>query len=272
MNLVMKLSLAFLLLVPLASLTAQEGGGESGSKKPLPPPAIPAPDNISTPIHLLVNNLTKAQPPRVLDRKLILTWKGDTQPRYVAAAFLHEAYRQKHVFWRNQNGVYFLVVDLANDTPKTLEYRLVIDGLWQSDPANPDRIRDGQGVALSRVSLAADDLPAHDGPVQGYGGEVEFTYRGKAGQQVGIVGNFNQWDPFANALEETAPGEYHARLTLPPGMVLYRYVIGTKTFLDPGNGHTGHDDQGGIFSFFENKMTSPVKVLEASLPVATGLN
>jgi len=266
MNRFRKLSTVFLLLVPLAAFAAEGGSETSGNKKPLPPPAVPAPDNINTYLHTQVNNLTKAEPPRIEDRKLILTWMGDVRPRYVAAAFRHEAFRQKHIFWRNQNGVYFLVYDLAADSPSTLEYRLIVDGLWQSDPANPDRIRDDQGITVSRVSLRTSDMPMTHGPAQGYFGEVDFAYRGKAGQQVSIIGNFNEWDPFADYLEEVSPGEYRMKLTLPPGTVLYRFVIGTKTFLDPENAHTGSDDQGGSFSFFENKLVAPVTVMEAALP------
>ena len=267
MNHFMKLSAALLLLLVPMTLFAAEGEG-SAPAKPLPPEAKPAPENINTFLHLLVNNLTKAEPPRVQDRKLILTWKGDTQPRYVAAAFQHEAYRQKHLFWRNQNGVYFLVMDLSTEAPSTLQYRLIVDGLWQADPANPNRIRDTQGIALSQVNLTAQDRPFRDGPVQGYHGEVEFSWHGKPGQQVSIIGNFNQWDPFTNYLSEDSPGEYRIRLTLPAGTLLYRFVTGTKSFLDPGNSRSGHDEQGGTFSFFENKQTAPAEVLEAALPVA----
>lgn len=259
----MKLSCALLLLAPLSLAV-----GETAPSAVATPAATPAPDNINTYLHLQVNNLTKAREPQVMDRKVVLTWKGDTQPRYVAAAFKHEAYRQKHLFWRNQNGVYFLVFDLASDSPTTLEYRLIVDGLWQGDPANPNRVRDDQGVVLSRVSLTPADLPAHHGPVQGHFGEVEFAYHGKAGQLVALVGNFNQWDPYAHFLEEGHPGEYHLKLILPPGTILYKFVVGTKSYLDPGNAHTGHDAQGGTFSYFENKLTTPARVLDATLAVA----
>jgi hypothetical protein len=264
----MKFALLGLILLPWAAFAAEEGG--DAPKKPLPPPAVPAPDNINTFLHLKVIELTKAVAPFVEDRKLILTWQGDYRPRYVAAAFQHENFREKHVFWRNQNGVYFLVYDLAPDSPTTLQYRLIVDGLWQGDPTNPDGFRNDQGILLNRVKLDAGALPPHDGPVQGYYGELEFSYHGKPGQQVSIVGNFNQWDPFASYLEEVQPGDYRLSLTLPPGTVLYRFVVGTKSVLDPGNGHTGHDDQGGVFSFYENKNVVPTTVLEASTPVTAG--
>lgn len=262
----MKIAVLALLCCPLAAYAAEEG--TEAPKKPLPPPAVPAPDNISTFLHLKVIELTHAVAPFVEDRKLILTWQSDLKPRYVAAAFQHENFREKHVFWRNENGVYFLVYDLSPDAPTTLQYRLIVDGLWQGDPSNPDAVRNDQGILLNRVKLDAGAIPLHDGPIQGYNGALEFQYRGKPGQQVSVVGNFNQWDPFASYLEEVNPGDYRLSLTLPPGVVLYRFVVGTKSILDPENGHTGHDDQGGVFSFFENKNVVPKTVLEASSAVA----
>jgi len=273
MNAFMKLVLVFTLLLPIAAFGSESAPSESGgeaSKKPLPPPATPAPDNINTYLHLQVHNLKRAQAPRIQDGKLILTYQSDAQPRYVAAAFQHEAWRQKHVFWRNQNGVYFLVMDLASDTPTTLDYRLIVDGLWQADATNGNRIRNDQGITLSRVSVPSTELPAHHGPVQAAFGQVEFAYHGKAGQQVAIVGNFNQWDPFAHFLEESHPGEYHLRLTLPAGTVLYKFVVGTRSILDPANPHTGHDAQGGTFSYFENHYVEPARVLDATMSVASG--
>ena len=267
MNRFMKLSIIVLLFLPFMAFGAESGSETSGNKKPLPPPATPAPENINTYLHTQVNNLTKAMPPRIEDRKLILTWTSDVQPRYVAAAFKHEAFRQKHIFWRNQNGVYFLVFDLPSDSPSTLEYRLIVDGLWQGDPNNSDSFRDDQGITMSRVSLKSADRPMTHGPEQGYFGEVSFSYRAKPGQQISIIGNFNDWDPFAHYLEEVGPGEYQIKLILPPGIILYRFVAGTKTLLDPENAHTGRDDQGGTFSFFENKMKSPTTVMEATMPV-----
>jgi len=269
MNRFMKFTTVLFLLLPMLAFAAEEGGGSEASKKPLPPPQPNGPENINTYLHLQVNNLTKAQPPKVADRKLILTWKGDTMPRYVAVAFEHEAWRQKHIFWRNQNGVYFLVYDLTADSPTTLNYRLIIDGLWQADPTNANQVRNDQGITLSRVSLSTDALPVHHGPIQGNYGEVEFVYHGKPGQEVSIVGNFNQWDPFAHYLEESSPGVYHLKLTLPAETLLYRFVVGTKSFLDNANPHTGHDAQGGTFSYFENVYVEPPKVLDATMPVVS---
>ncbi len=181
-----KIAILTLLCLPWAAFASEEGG--EAPKKPLPPAATPAPENINTFLHLKVIELKKAVAPFVDDGKLILTWQGDFRPRYVAAAFQHENFRQKHVFWRNENGIYFLVYDLASDSPTTLVYRLIVDGLWQGDPTNADAVRNDQGILLNRVKLASGALPPHDGPAQGYYGEVVFTYHAKPGQQIAVIG------------------------------------------------------------------------------------
>ncbi|MEI8095262.1 MAG: glycogen-binding domain-containing protein [Spirochaetales bacterium] len=245
-----------LLLVAPAALFASEGAAATA---PLPPPSTPAPDNINTFLHIQVNNLTKALPPQVQDRRVLLTFQSDHAARYVAVAFAHEEWRVKHLFFKNQNNVYFLVYDLAADTPIPLDYRYIVDGLWQSDPYNKNRVRNDQGIVLSRLLLQPADLPHKATPEALYNGEVEFRFVGKPGLQVALSGNFNNWDPFTNFLEEEEPGQYAIKLVLPPGVILYQFVTGTRALLDPMNSHTGHDENGDKYSIFENiYKTKPV--------------
>ncbi len=255
------------LVISAASLAASEGAAVAVA---LPAASTPAPANINTYLHLQVNNLTKAKPPVIQDRKMVMTFQADSQPRYVAAVFAHEGWKVKHLFFKNQNNVYFLVYDLAADSPLTLEYRLVVDGLWQADPQNTDRYRNEQGIVLSRVAVLKTDLPHAHAPEQLYDGEVEFRYHGKAGQQVAIVGNFNNWDPFSNFMHEETPGNYALGLALPPGQLLYQFVMGTKTFPDPLNVHTGSDGNGGVFSMFTNVIKHKPLVHEATVAASGG--
>jgi hypothetical protein len=251
-----------LLLSTSVLLSASEGAAATA---PLPPPSTPAPDNINTYLHLQVNNLTKAMPPQIRDRKVLLTFQTDHEARYVAVAFAHEEWRVKHMFFKNQNNVYFLVYDLAADSPVPLDYRLIVDGLWQSDPQNKSRVRNDQGIVLSRLSIPATELPAAHTPESFYNGEVEFRYVGKPGLQIALVGNFNNWDPFTSFLEEEEPGHYGIRLALPSGTLLYQFVAGTQTILDPMNVHTGHDANGAKFSIFENSVRTKPVLRESTL-------
>jgi hypothetical protein len=261
------MTLMLTILFALASpLLASEG--ESSAPVTLPPPSTPAPENINTWMHLQVNNLTKAVPPMVRDRQVLLSFQSDQKPRYVAAAFAHEQWRVKHLFFRNQNNVYFLVYDLAADSPMPLDYRLIVDGLWQSDPQNKNRYRNDAGIVLSRLNLTAADLPHKHTPESLYEGEVEFRFVSKPGQQIALVGNFNNWDPFTNYLEEEEPGHYGIKVTLPAGTLLYQFVSGTKTFLDPLNAHTGSDAHGAKFSIFENHVKSKPSLHDSVLVTA----
>lgn len=274
MNQLVKCAL-LLFLLPLTVLTAEGGSPESGhgggeaSKVPLPPPKPAGPENINTYLHIEVNNMTKAAPPRVWDHKLILSFDRDPSARYVAAAFAHEEFREKHLFFKNRNNVFFLVLDIPEDAPETLEYRLIVDGLWKSDPANSQKSINDQGILLSQVSLQTTDKPRMYSPIQHYGGTVEFRYKGKPGLQIAVVGNFNNWDPFVHFLEEDSshPGEYTLQLTLPSGPVFYKYAIGTRTILDPLNPRTGSDSHGDVLSYFENKKQAKPTIMESRIAV-----
>ena len=42
-------------------------------------------------------------------------------------------------------------------------------------------------------------------------------FRGKPGRRVSLVGDFNNWDPFMDPLDETSPGSYSVTLRVPAG-------------------------------------------------------
>jgi hypothetical protein len=249
---------------------------DSGEAPPPPahlPPANPAsPENINETLHLEVIHLTRAQPPQIWDHKLILTFDADPEARYVAAAFSNEAFRQQHVFFKNENNVFFLVYDIPENTPTEIDYRLIVDGLWIRDPSNPlVRTGDPNGE-LSYVTLRYHDRPRLYSPTQKADGVVEFRYRGRPGLQIALIGNFNNWDPFQDFLVEEPgrPGEYSLSLPLPAGVVAYAYVIGTRTELDPLNPKTVSDGTGAVYSFFRNVKKPAPSVLEANLPTNRG--
>lgn len=152
--------------------------------------------------------------------------------------------------------LYFLVLNLpeGHEAPHgPLAYRLIVDGLWQTDPANPDQGRDDQGIAVSFVQQPHETgYTKLTSPVAGYDGEVEFIYHGKPGQRVSVMGSFNQWDPFLHPMDEEEPGVYTLKVTLLAGPVQYLYVVGTRHVVDPANPRSVWDANRNQYSVFEN--------------------
>ncbi|MHC6204612.1 isoamylase [Breznakiellaceae bacterium SP9] len=118
---------------------------------------------------------------------------------------------------------------------KSLDYRLIIDGLWTRDPFNPSsRFDQATGLFLSTVSLEAlTRLPMTDS----IPGSLHFIYNGPSRQTITVAGTFNRWDPFMYQLIEDNrnPGRYSLTLTLPPGTYQYVFFNKGERILDLNN-------------------------------------
>jgi hypothetical protein len=131
------------------------------------------------------------------------------------------------------SGILFYVHQIPENI-RELEYRLIIDGLWTTDPANA-RIRKDASTSLlySLVPLPArENIP---GPLKGPPGTLSFSFKGPPGETVTVAGSFNGWDPFMYELIENPPGLYSLTLRLPPGKYQYVFFHRGERRLDPYN-------------------------------------
>ena len=188
--------------------------------------------------------------------------------RRVGAAFAHEGFSR--VYWfrnlrvmRNDISAEEYAQgseDLYRDsgilfhayTPpegmRELEYRLIIDGLWTTDPLNPLRRLDAaSGVYRSVVEFPAprNREPVIPPPPEG---SAVFRFQGPPGERVTVAGSFNRWDPFMYEMRELRPGIYYLSLPLPPGTHYYVFYHQGKRLLDPGNSRKGYNPEGSPVS------------------------
>jgi len=183
--------------------------------------------------------LSEPAPPEIVDDMVVFT--ASSSLRRVGIAFADEGFAKVHWFrplmvsedplerlrrGRNASpyreaGISFHVREIPSGLER-LEYRLVINGLWTVDPANPQTRRDG----ISGSTLSVLSLP----PSQPYGptsvrqeGGLNLVFRGPTGESVTVGGSFNNWDPFMYELREGPAGIYTIRIPLPAGR--YQYVF-----------------------------------------------
>lgn len=190
-------------------------------------------------VTLEVGSVEQASAPRFLGDHLLFTYtfapgRHEGRVHSVEIAFAHENFSRLYGFERNANDVYVLLYD----TPPELEevrYRLVVDGIWTTDPHNPDRVVDRWGVALSRTAVPIAERTLTRAPITYPDGTVEFVVTAPAGSSVSVVGSFNGWDPFMTPLREMAPGRFSRRLRLGSGEHLYYYVVDGLRVPDPKN-------------------------------------
>lgn len=227
--------MASVLALAAASLSLWAQGESSSVASAGPKPKGRVIENLT--LHLALAGMKSAEPPRVVEGELVLSAAG---PYFsVAAAFAHEGFAVLHRYERNRQGVFVLAypVPLKWDKGK-LEYRVIIDGVWTLDPADPEIETDPMtdlevSVAavpyLSDLRLGLYKILAEDGHT------ARFIFRGAAGESVAVCGDFNNWDPFIHAMEETSPGVYQLELPLSKGKHYYDFVYRGEELPDPLN-------------------------------------
>jgi hypothetical protein len=197
-------------------------------------------------------SLTSATEPEYFDGNIILTYYSSKPTRHVAARFEHEDYRILHTYTRNENGVFFLVYPVP-DNCAYLKYRITVDGLWMSDPRNP-QITSGGPLDVEYSCFEVTERPAKEiiNPEPLDGSTFRFVYRGRPGETVSVIGDFNNWDPYQHILYEhpTGSGSYQIILTVGPGMQHYSFMVDGVRSVDPYNPNRLYDKDGQVITYF----------------------
>jgi len=211
-----------ILFIPAAGLSALEG----------------------TSRHIKVVETTEAAAPVIMDDAIFFSCKPAYPARYVGIAFAHEEFRKVHIYERNEHGVLFYFYPIPKGV-HCLEYRIVIDGLWTTDPKNPLRTRAAAGISMSHFEIPprTDDLFLRS-PVIRADGSVEFNLRAPSGREIFLSGSFNGWDPYMYRLAEVSPGLYSFTIRLLPGTYYYIFQFGGRKYLDTLNPQRGQDMDG----------------------------
>jgi hypothetical protein len=144
------------------------------------------------------------------------------------------------------SGLQFFVLQVP-DYLREVEYRLVINGLWTIDPANPKFRRDPvSGLSMSVVSMPL--RPANYNPMNGLPEGLDFNFFGPPGETVTVAGSFNGWDPFMYELREGPAGHYSLKIPLPPGIYQYVFFHRGQRFTDPHNPRRSYARDGSAAS------------------------
>jgi len=201
--------------------------------------------------HLLT--LKKPDAPAVYDNAVIFT--APSRLRKVGIAFAHENFA--NVYWFKQlmvsqdrlapvllpgqaipdpykdSGILFYVLEVPENLLE-VEYRLIINGLWTTDPLNSNLKKDTvTGLIYSTVAVPPRRIKPN--PLKGLPAGLTFTFYAPAGETVTVAGDFNSWDPFMYELKEYPEGVYTLTLPLPPGAHQYVFFHRGRRYVDPNN-------------------------------------
>ncbi|MDR0503820.1 MAG: isoamylase [Treponema sp.] len=191
--------------------------------------------------------------PVIHDNYVIFT--ASSQIRRVGVSFAHENFSS--VYWYRQllipqdrlgaeilpgektvrpykdSGLQFHVYKVPENLSE-LEYRIIINGLWTTDPDNSRSRRDPvSGLSMSVLSVPPGII-THD-PLRGLPNGLNFVYNAPPGETVTIAGDFNGWDPFMYELKEGPQGVYSISLPLAKGAYQYVFFHRGRRYTDPSN-------------------------------------
>jgi len=211
-------------------------------------------------------SLSEPGAPVIQDNHVIFT--ADSNVRRIGVAFAHEKFAEIYWFTRllipqsglnpiilpgekepspyKESGIQFHVYTVPGNI-RNLEYRLIINGLWTTDPANPKTRRDPvSGLTYSVLSIP--QRPAKHSPLDGLPEGLSFLFKGPPGETVSVAGTFNNWDPFMYELREGPAGVYSITIPLPPGTYQYIFFHRGERYWDPDNPNRVYSRDGSIAS------------------------
>ncbi len=207
-------------------------------------------------LDLAIRRLTEARSPFLVGDELILTYVQE-DVSVVGARFdfpgarpgEQESFSVLHPFSRNEHGVFVIDIPIPEGVTR-VRYRLVVDGLWISDPNSQAQELDDLGNSISLYTLDRPPSRPIVNPESEDGGRIALVFRGDPGVKVSVAGDFNNWDPFVDFLKETEPGLYRISLRVGRGLHFYYFFSAGRKILDPFNPRTGEDPDGNPVSFF----------------------
>lgn len=208
----------------------------------------------------LVASISQAREPVVSGKYIIFTASG--KARYTGIAFEHEKYGKIYPFQRMVRKDEYGKPRKGNDGKPLdstlfyiamvppgmheIRYRMVIDGLWTTDPLNSSTAYDyDNGMTVSTLPVEYYEIFQTNNVDKG---QVRFTYEGNPGSTITLAGSFNNWDPFMYEMEETSPGKYELTLPLPNGTWYYAYFEGTSQLADNTNHQQVYTRDGRVAS------------------------
>lgn len=203
-------------------------------------------------LDLLIHNIEKPTAPIITDDYIIFT--ADPNNRFVGIAFDFEDYKVIHPFQLLSNTDFD-----GNKTVKhlfycyerqhkftTIKYRIIIDGLWTTDPLNPNKYYDDNMNLYFSYVEEPNSIQKNTEYVKSEG--VHFIYKGESGLKLRLAGTFTNWDSWIYELKETSKGFYELDLPLPKGKYYYNYYIGLAPIVDNTNPNKAYTADGRISS------------------------
>lgn len=201
---------------------------------------------------LIVTSITEVKAPYVSGNYIVFT--APNTARTIGIAFDFENFNKIHNFQLHKNygyegdvtsSYYFYLLEKPKKLHK-IYYRLIIDGLWTTDPTNSNVFYNNiEGYTLSCINIPYTEKFATETLDNGL---THFVCFAESGKKIRLGGTFTNWDSWIYEMKETTPGRYEIDLPLHAGTYYYSYYNGISSFIDETNPQKGYASDGRIVS------------------------
>ncbi|MCM1321550.1 MAG: glycogen-binding domain-containing protein [Bacteroides sp.] len=200
----------------------------------------------------LVSAIQEPCAPFFSEEYIIFT--AESTHRYAGIAFDFENFSIIHTYERlvsyddqmqPEDSVLFYILK-APENISRISYRIITDGLWSTDPLNPNKFFSREhNLELSLINVPPKETNRTETKARN---TVRFVYQAESGKHIRLAGTFTNWDSFIYELEEKQEGIYELELPLPAGTYYYTFFDGITELMDPANGEKAYTADGRIAS------------------------
>lgn len=201
---------------------------------------------------LTLTDISGVKPPYISNNFVVFT--APVSANSIGIAFDFDDFRTIHYYQLKKNygyegdvtsSYYFYILEVPKKRSRIC-YRIVIDGLWTTDPNNQNVIYNNtENYSLSYVDLPPATIEITEKLDNGL---VHFVCHTETGKKIRLGGTFTNWDSWIYEMKETEPGKYEIDIPLHPGTYYYAYYNGITAFLDETNPSRGYSTDGRIVS------------------------
>ncbi len=193
---------------------------------------------------LIEDSMFWVNAPIILEDSIVFYYRGEARKVIVAGDFNNwrieypMTYNPTNKLWtfrwqeRLSHGVY--------------RYKFVVDDIWIADPFNTNIQIDRSGQPVSYFTLGEDFIPNKTYPLMLSNRIYRFHYHDLEAVNVSLVGDFNNWNPYANPMRHTGEGFWDIDVLLKPGIHIYCFVVDEQWIPDPLNLKQYSDRAGNI--------------------------
>jgi 1,4-alpha-glucan branching enzyme len=116
---------------------------------------------------------------------------------------------------------------------KRYRYKLIVDGVWQQDYANPNRERTPDGDVLSWFEIKQKRLRYNENPKKITHEMWRFYHIDPEARYVSLAGSFNSYNPYEAVMKRDESGVWVTEVQILPGEHYYCFVVDGKWKPDP---------------------------------------